>query len=487
MPIIVWFRRDFRLHDNTALFHAARASGGKVLPVFVFDDEILKHPDTGAAIVHFMIECLKNLRDNFAAMGVRMVFLHGRPVEQLAELARATAASAIYFNKDYSPAAIARDDEVMGRLKKLGVEVRAFKDQVIFEEREILAASTHEPFTVYSPYSRAWRAKLAAEFDPKIGPAIWDKPRFDPLDIRLKPNGALREVELYEPADLGFADGPRLEIPPGEDAARRQLRAWCAGPIRDYKTSRNFPAVDGGTSCLSPHLRHGTLSPRQCVRAAMYVAQKHNAFREGADAWIGELIWREFYQQILFNFPHVVDQPFKRQLASLPWEGNEAAFDRWCRGATGFPIVDAAMRQLNQTGWMHNRLRMIVAMFLTKDLRIDYRWGERCFMQRLIDGETAQNNGGWQWSASTGTDAQPYFRIFNPTSQSEKFDPQGAFIRKFVPELKNVPDEFIHFPAEMTPQQQLQFGCRVGRDYPEPMVDHGEARKQTLAMFGKRR
>lgn len=486
MPNLVWFRRDFRLHDNTALHHAARdAADGVVVPVFVFDDAILKHPDTGGAVVKFMTDCLGVLRDNFAAAGVQMVFLHGDPAEQIPALAARVGASAVCFNKDYHPAAIQRDDAVRRALAAGGVEARAYKDQVLFEEREILAASTGEAYTVYSPYARAWRARLAEAFDPAEGPKTWDKPRLKPWQLPTKPKGGpLRVVELYSPRDLGFADvPPGIEIPAGEDAARKMLKAFAAGPIRHYKQQRNFPADDAGTSRLSPHLRHGTLSPRQCLRAATYVRRESPAYREGADTWIGELVWREFYQQILFNFPHVVDEPFKRKLAGLPWENDRKAFDAWCHGKTGYPIVDAAMRQLNQTGWMHNRLRMIVAMFLTKDLRIDYRWGERYFMQRLIDGETAQNNGGWQWSASTGTDAQPYFRIFNPASQSEKFDPDGAFIRRFVPELAEVPERFVHAPHEMTPEQQRAANCVIGRDYPAPLVEHDVERKRTLAMF----
>ena len=483
MPHIVWFRRDLRLHDNTALFHAARDSAdGVVIPVFVFDDAILRHADTGAAIVAFMVDCLAHLRDQFAAEGVELLFLHGPPVEQLAALAKQTGASAVYFNRDYSPSALERDDEVRAQLAVHGVEVRGFKDQVIFEEREILAASTGEPYTVYTPYAKAWRARLE-ETTTADGPKTWDKPRLRSWKCASAARKPLRMVKLYSPGELGFAAPPAIEIAAGESAGRSMLRSWCAGPMRSYKAARNFPAEVEGTSRLSPHLRHGTLSPRQCLRAARFVIQRDRSFAEGAQAWIGELIWREFYQQILFNFPRVVDQPFKRQLADLPWENDRQMFQAWCDGRTGYPIVDAAMRQLNQTGWMHNRLRMIVAMFLTKDLRIDYRWGERYFMQKLIDGETAQNNGGWQWSASTGTDAQPYFRIFNPASQSEKFDPHGAFIRRYLPELKRVPDELIHSPHEMTPMDMKQFECRIGVDYPAPIVDHAEARRKTLQMF----
>jgi deoxyribodipyrimidine photo-lyase len=481
----MWFRRDFRLNDNTALHHAAReAADGAVIPVFILDDAILRHPETGAAIVQFMLGCLATLRDNLAAQGVDLLVLHGRPVEQLAALVKQTGSNAVYFNKDYDPRALERDDEVRRVLGGRGVDVRAFKDQVIFEERELLAGSTGEAYTVYTPYAKAWRKRLAETIDVSKGPATWPAPKLKPWQNSLRPIDELRPVPLPSPGELGFTEGPeKMAVEPGEDVARDMLKAWCTKPIRDYPNTRNTPALPNGTSRLSPHLRHGTLSPRQCLRAATYVATRNPAFGAGVEKWVSELIWREFYQQILFNFPHVIDEPFKRKLATIPWENDAALFEAWCAGRTGFPIVDAAMRQLNQTGWMHNRLRMIVAMFLTKDLRIDYRKGERYFMQRLIDCETAQNNGGWQWSASTGTDAQPYFRIFNPASQSEKCDPDGSFIRTFVPELARVPGELIHAPHEMTPLQQETFGCRIGTDYPAPIVDHATARAKTLAMF----
>ncbi|HRK32148.1 MAG TPA: deoxyribodipyrimidine photo-lyase, partial [Tepidisphaeraceae bacterium] len=320
MVNIVWFRRDFRLHDNTALWHAAKASGeGAVQPVFVFDDEILRHPDTGGAVVSFMLGCLESLREAFAASGVSMRFLHGPPSEQLPLFANAMGARAVYFNKDYHPAAIARDDEVTLALSRAGVEVRSFKDQVIYEERELLAASTGEAYTVYTPYARAWRAKLAAERDAQAGPKLWDAPKLRPFNVEPTLIRGLKLVDLYTTADLGFDPPPALSVPRGEAAARAMLRRWCSGPIKDYAQSRNFPADEDGTSKVSAHLRHGTLSPRQCVRAAMYVRGKSTAFSDGADKWIGELIWREFYQQILFNFPSVVDQPFKAKLANLKW------------------------------------------------------------------------------------------------------------------------------------------------------------------------
>jgi deoxyribodipyrimidine photo-lyase len=476
MPVLHWFRRDLRLHDNTALHRAAIESRGEVIPVFIFDDAILKHPDCGGPIVEFMLGCLQTLKSNLQSTGSDLVVRHGAPLERLTELIRQTGATTVYLNKDYEPGAVERDERVRSELARMGVSFRALKDHVIYEEQELLAASTGEPFTVYSPYQRAWLKRFSQDFDPTTGPSTLAAPR-------LKPLPKLAVGKLPTTRSLGFKCDAKFEIAPGEDVARAMLRKFCAGPIRTYVENRNLPAIESGTSRLSPHLRHGTISVRQCLKAALSVARENRAFKPGCEKWIAELIWREFYQQVLFNFPHVVDQPFKPKFARVRWRHHPGDFQRWCEGTTGYPIVDAAMRQLNSTGWMHNRLRMIVAMFLTKDLQIDYRWGERYFANRLIDHEIAQNNGGWQWSSSTGTDAQPYFRIFNPASQSEKSDPQGQFIRRSISELARVPVEFIHAPHLMSDLEQKQCRCVIGEDYPAPMVDHADARTKTLELF----
>ncbi|HTW95242.1 MAG TPA: deoxyribodipyrimidine photo-lyase [Tepidisphaeraceae bacterium] len=467
MPIVHWFRRDFRIHDNTALRHACRDSADGVVPVFVFDDAILRHPDCGAPIVRFMLDCLAELRDNLRADGGDIILMHGKPVQMLREIARQTAATAVYYNKDYAPAAVERDEEVERLLGADGIDVKGFKDQVIFEEQEILTAGGGLPYTVYTPYKNAWLKRFRER-----GIEVLGKPKM----IFAKPMRGLKSMRMPSAAELGFESKHRIDIEAGEGAALRRLGAFCSNKLKDYQANRDFPAIDG-SSRLSPHLRHGTISPRQCLNAALKTGSK------GADAWVAELIWRDFFQQVLFNFPHVEKAPFKRNFRKLKWRRSDADWKRWTDGITGYPIVDAAMRQLNQTGWMHNRLRMVVSMFLAKDLFLDYRLGERYFMRNLIDGETAQNNGGWQWSAGTGTDAQPYFRVFNPTAQGKKFDPKGAFIRRYCPELERVTDQFIHCPHEMPTAEQQRVGCRIGIDYPAQMVDHAKARLRAINRF----
>ena len=462
MAAIVWFRRDLRLADHTALWHALN-DHREVIPVFIFDDRILRATDCGAPIVAFMLGCLHELQANLRKAGGDLILRHGEPLRELAAVANETGATALYFNRDYAPDAIERDDAVERAMTTAGLAVRTFKDQVMYEEQEILSASKGEPYTVYTPYRNAWMKKLESDFG-KAGPVPLKMP---PLKFASKLKDA-HSIKLPTVESLGFERDPAHSIPPGEAAANRLLQSFCKKAIAGYATTRNLPALSNGTSQLSPHLRHGTISPRQCLHAA--IAARWAKTAKGVDTWIGELVWREFYQQVLANHPHVADGAFKPKFDKLKWSYDRKHFNAWCEGRTGYPIIDAAMRQLNTTGWMHNRLRMIVAMFLCKDLQIDWKWGERYFMQHLIDGETAQNNGNWQWCASTGTDAQPWFRIFNPQNQSEKFDPKGEFIRRFVPELKNVRDEFIHAPPPMP-------------GYPKPIVDHTKARVKTLAMF----
>ena len=437
-----WFRCHLRLSDNAAL-HAAITHADVVVPIFIFDRRILTAPDTGAPIVGFMLECLGSLEKNIAAAGGKLVFRHGIVEEEMRSLLRETKAAALYFNRDYEPEARQRDTAVEKLARSLGVEVHSFKDGVLHEPDEILK-DDDKPYRVFTAYSRAWRSH------PK--PGVLPVVKFTRPAGYEDPSG----IPLPTARELGFT--VEIPLPPaGERAARDRLKQFAAGDLLHYADQRDFPALDA-TSRLSPHLRLGTLSPRTVLAAVEKSAREHSAARKQADIFINELIWRDFYRQILWHFPHVAGSCFKDEYNELKWENDERLFVAWCEGRTGFPIVDAGMRQLNTTGWMHNRVRMIVAMFLTKDLLISWQWGERYFMQKLIDADLASNNGGWQWSASTGTDAQPYFRIFNPISQAQKFDPEGLYIRRYVPESDTLA-------------------------YPAPIVDHARQRVKALALF----
>jgi deoxyribodipyrimidine photo-lyase len=490
MRIIHWFRRDLRVGDNIALANALKDSGGYVLPVFVLDDALLSQKYIAPIRVQFMLACLSALDVELRARGSRLIVRRGNPEAILAQLAREFGADAIYMNRDYTPAARARDARVSATLQAQGTRVTSFKDQVIYEESE-LQTGAGKPYTVFTPFKKAWLARLSV-----APPASVEVGRFE--------NGAIADVhapaELPTMAQLGF--NTTHAIPPaGEATARARLMEFRdSGALQAYSTQRDYPALDHATSHLSADLRFGTISVRECLRVARESIRYEwpqkkslspastDARKDGGDAWISELIWREFYQQILFHFPHAQRGNFNRAYDTLTW-GNgsrtrdEALFAAWKAGKTGYPIVDAAMRQLNATGWMHNRCRMIVASFLSKDLLLHWRWGERYFMRTLIDGDPAANNGGWQWASSTGTDAQPYFRIFNPRLQSERFDPEGVFIRRWLPELNGVPTDYIHAPHEMPSLIQAAARCVIGEDYPAPIVDHATQKEEALRRF----
>jgi deoxyribodipyrimidine photo-lyase len=490
MPTIIhWFRRDLRLTDNTALNAAARESDGAVIPVFVLDDNLLKGRSVAVARVQFLLESLRALDEGLRARGSRLIVVRGEPAQALLTLARATGAEAVYFNRDYTPLARRRDERIAEALRAAGLRVETFKDLVIFEAPELLNAAG-QPYTVFTPYKKAWLSRLSEQ--PEVA-----LPARDPLTLRPIAHDLPSHIPTM--AELGLTpmpDAPRGGEP---EALRLLARFKESGALRAYANQRDYLAIEG-TSRLSPHLRFGTISPRQCYAEAVSTLSRpfpnkrsfspaaSDPKKEGADAWISELIWREFYAQVLYHFPHADQGNFRREYDDLRWGSgdpalDEARFAAWCAGCTGYPIVDAAMRQLNQTAWMHNRARMIVASFLTKDLLLDWRLGEAYFMQKLADGDPASNNGGWQWAAGTGTDAQPYFRIFNPRLQSERFDPQGEYIRRWVPELANVPTEYIHEPSKMPPLLQRQVGCVIGRDYPAPIVDHAAQKDEILRRF----
>lgn len=457
---LVWFRRDLRDQDHAAL-SAALAEAGQVFCAFVFDTKILDLlSNRNDRRVHFIHASLLELDAALRARGGGLIVRHGWAEQEIPALAKALGVNAVFTNRDYEPAAKQRDSEVAAGLQAQGIGFHAFKDQAIFDGDEVLTQSG-KPYTVFTPYKNTWLKRLTpADHAPH------------PCNGRL---ATTAEAGIPDLSSIGFAasDLDELGIQPGMSGARALWEEFATGRIKRYGALRDFPAIKG-VSYLSVHLRFGTISIRELVRQAV---------QPGAETWLSELIWRDFYFMILDRFPHVVGHAFKPEYDAIAWENWPEGFAAWCEGRTGYPLVDAAMRQLKHSGWMHNRLRMVVASFLSKDLGIDWRLGEQYFAEQLNDFDLSANNGGWQWAASSGCDAQPYFRIFNPITQSEKFDPEGRFIRRYVPELAKVADKYIHAPWQMGRIEQEALGVVIGRDYPGPIVDHGQARDKTLARY----
>ena len=479
---LMWFRRDLRAHDNAALYRALRACR-QVHCVFVFDRAILDPLTRRDRRVEFIRESLvqldEALRELAGDPGAGLIVRHAVAEDDIPRLARELGVQAVFANHDYEPQAIARDAAVRGALADAGIALHTAKDQVIFERTELLTQGGRA-YGVFTPYKRAWLAKVDGYYLKSYDV------RAHAGTLASRPAAQRREVPAL--VDIGFepTNLRELALPLGHTGGR-QLFDDFRQRIDHYQEARDFPAVRG-PSYLSVHLRFGTVSIRELARAAHGLMQAGSA---GAATWLSELIWRDFYFQVLSNFPHVVDaqghsHSFRPEYDAIAWEQGPQAqqrFEAWCEGRTGFPLVDAAMRQINQTGYMHNRLRMVVASFLCKDLGLDWRWGERYFAQHLNDFDLAANNGGWQWASSSGCDAQPYFRIFNPVSQSRKFDPQGKFIRRYLPHLAALSDEALHAPWTASPVELAAAGVELDKTYPRPVVDHDAARAKTLARY----
>jgi deoxyribodipyrimidine photo-lyase len=477
---LVWFRRDLRADDHAALYHALRAAR-RVWCVFVFDRDILDvlpRADRRVEFIHDSIVALdRQLVALTAPPGGGLIVRHGHAREEITRLAQALHVQAVYANHDDEPAALQRDAQVRGALAGAGIALHTGKDHVVFERSEVLTGSG-SAYSVFTPYKNAWLKKL----EPYFVKAYAVDRHAGSLAAVPTPAAAPAGMPTLEQIGFQRTNLHTLKMPAGS-AGAQTLLADFSDRIDDYEATRNFPAVKG-PSYLSTHLRFGTVSIRQLTRLAWARAQGGSP---GAAVWLSELVWRDFYHQILHHHPHVVSASFKPDCDRIKWEHGahaDALFAAWCEGRTGYPLVDAAMAQINQTGYMHNRLRMVVASFLTKDLGIDWRWGERYFATHLNDYDLAANNGGWQWAASTGCDAQPWFRIFNPVTQSEKFDAAGKFIRRYLPQLAALPDKLIHAPWLARPVDLLAAGITLGRDYPLPVVQHEEARARTLARFG---
>lgn len=426
---LVWLRRDLRLHDNAALYHALK-SGRPVLPVFIFDQLILdKLDDRQDRRVEFLVQEIDRLRDELAELGSTIVVRYGNPIDVWKELLEQYTIGDVFVNHDYEVYAKERDKAVSELLAERGIGFHSHKDQVIFERDEVLTGSG-SPYTVFTPYSRNWSGKLTP-FYLKSYPTERYKRNFWKTSVLQTPT--LAEMN-FKPLGEPF---------PARTVSTKQLDS--------YKQTRDLPALANGTSELGIHLRFGTISIRELAQ------QAHDAKDR---TFLNELCWRDFYFQVLDHFPHVETHSFRRQYDQIEWRNNEEEFETWCRGETGYPIVDAGMRQLNTIGWMHNRVRMITASFLCKHLLIDWRWGEAYFARKLRDYDLSANNGGWQWAAGSGTDAAPYFRVFNPTLQAQKFDPKGEYIRRWVPEVNS--------PT-----------------YPQPMVEHSMARQRAIDTYKK--
>lgn len=457
---IWWIRRDLRLNDNQALASALRQAAA-VIPVFILDPRLLASCYVGQARLAFLFEGLRTLDASLRERGSALIIREGDPQAVLHALCLETGAEGIFAESDVSPYARQRDQRIERTLPLNLVS------GVTVYPPDILRKADSSPYTVFTPFSRMWRG-LPLSGGPLTAPErLPAVPSLPSLGIPATPR---------HPAESPF--------PAGEAEALRRLATFTDLTINRYTDDRNRMDLDG-TSGLSPYLRFGMISARQAAWAAREAeARAVNApARQGAETWLNELVWREFYAAILYHFPHVRRMAFRPGLRNIPWRDAPADFAAWAEGRTGYPVVDAAMRQLNATGWMHNRARMIAASFLTKDLLIDWRLGERYFMQHLLDGDPAANNGGWQWTAGTGTDAAPYFRVFNPVLQGRKFDPHGDYVRRWVPELAAVPAKFIHEPWKMPAEVQRRAGCTIGKEYPMPVVDHIAARNRVLAAY----
>lgn len=468
MRSLMWFRRDLRLDDNKALLQAVKDSDSLLAVAFLTPEQWRQHHESTGKIA-FWKACLGEVARQLADSGVELKIVTLSSFSdipaRLAEIAGQNKCQTVYFNCEYEQNELRRDEDCLKALNVKGVKVKTFHDRILIEPGRVLTGSGGY-YTVFTPFLRSWLgvAQLS-DLRPHAAP---DKKFGPPLVPDLS---ALSSVDQ---------PGWRSDLwPAGEAAAHKRLKKFMEHGLVHYHQQRDLPAIDG-TSMLSPWLSAGVISPRHCLSALLQVnSNAMKALDSGAGTWLNELVWRDFYNHVLSGFPRVSRSlPFKINTAGLPWRYDEKQLNAWKSGQTGYPIVDAAMRQLNQTGWMHNRLRMVAAMFLSKHLFIHWREGEKYFMETLLDGDLAANNGGWQWSASTGTDAVPYFRIFNPFSQSSRFDSEGVFIRKFCPELADLPTAALHDFKKIS-----EAVARGKIAYPLPIVDHQQARARVLAAF----
>lgn len=476
---LMWFREDLRVEDNTALTVACDENAS-VLAVYLIDHAMWKAHDIADCRVEFILRNLIELQSALKQKNIELLVIELSCSDQLMrvleELIRFYGIDALYFNDQYELNELRRDKKIQ---EALSIATHHFTDQCIFQPQQLLTLGK-TPYTIFTPYKRNFLQQAA--HSPNLVPLSTLKtldastlPEFL-APIAWHEQGIILHSSVPEKLSAYESSVPAEYWPGGEIAAHRRLQQFAQEKIHFYQEKRDVPAYKA-TSKISAYLANGVLSPRQCFSAAIQANNgRLQAGEPGIDVWISELVWREFYKQIITNFPRVsMHRPFKEETDQWPWQHNKSIFEAWTHAQTGYPLIDAAMRQLQQTGWMHNRLRMVVAMFLTKDCFIDWRWGEKYFMQNLVDGDLAANNGGWQWAASTGCDAVPYFRVFNPVRQSERFDPEGIFIKQYCPELSHVPAKKIHDP----------FKLPAGLNYPAPIVDYRNTREFLRSTLGK--
>lgn len=466
--ILFWHRRDLRISDNVGLAEACEQTS-KVVGIFCLDPNILNQDNIAPSRVTYMMGCLEELQKNYQKIGGDLLILKGSPEIVIPSLAKELNVDSIYWNLDIEPYSQKRDEKVKDALKPIGIKTKSYWDQLLHYPGEILTKN-QTPYTVYTPFWRNWlkqsKQNLISKPSKLEGLTEEEKIKVSSLGV----------ISLPTAKDLGFHWENPLLLTPGETAATEKLEEFCTYKLSEYQENRNFPAIDG-TSQLSAALKFGAIGIRTIWQKTMEAINNSNSDeeRENIITWQQELAWREFYQHCLYFFPELEKGAYRKQFKDFPWQNNDDYFQAWCDGKTGYPIVDAAMRQLNETGWMHNRCRMIVASFLTKDLIIDWRWGEKYFMQKLYDGDLAANNGGWQWSASSGMDAKP-LRIFNPTSQAQKFDSEAEYIRQWLPEISSIDTEYL-VTGKIPPLECIS--CA----YPQPIVDHKKQQQEFKQLY----
>ena len=464
--VLFWHRRDLRIVDNVGL-DAAVQTGAMVLGVFCLDPTYLDPQKIAPAQVDYVLKSVQLLQRDYVAAGGQLLVIRQPTITGIRDLVAGLAATALYCNESVEPYFRQLDQQIEAMLKEKGIDFKRFWDHLL-QAPETVYSGTNQPYTVYTPYWRNWQSRAKTASLPGV--------KFPKLEVSGVVQQAIDQLTIPLPtlAELGFTwDHPQI-LAAGTTAAQQRLELFTATAINNYDVDRNFPAIDG-TSALSPALAWGTIGIRtvwQATSRALYQAKSDEA-RQGIITWQQEIAWREFYHQALYHFPQLLTGPYRPRWNDFPWSDDQELFEAWCQGQTGYPIIDAAMRQLNQTGWMHNRCRMIVASFLTKDLMINWQWGEQYFMQTLVDGEPAANNGGWQWSASSGMDPKP-LRIFNPSTQAQKFDAQGDYIRHWLPELRSIDTKDLIIG-------KIPSLWRAG--YPEPIVDHKFARERCLRIY----